>query len=222
VFTGTGLTRTFGGGTGAVTAVRDADCRIELGDRITVVGASGSGKSTLLHLIAGLDRPTAGRLSWPALGDQPRHPAGRIAMVFQAPSLLSPLTVAENVALPLLLAGRPAAEAADQANAALDSLDLAELADRLPEEISGGQSQRIAVARAVASRPLLIVADEPTGQLDTATAAGVIDVLLSAAARLGAALVVASHDPAVADRLNRRWTMNSGVLTTDDALVGPC
>jgi putative ABC transport system ATP-binding protein len=216
VFHGERLSRTYRAGAGELVAVRDASCRIDVFDRIAVTGPSGSGKSTLLHLISGLESPTSGSASWPALGGHPRQVLGRIGMVFQSPSLLPPLNVVENVALPLLLAGEPTATARARANAALAAVDLDGLADRLPEEISGGQGQRAAVARAIVGQPLVILADEPTGQLDTTTASHIIDVLLGAADRLGAALVVATHDPAIAGRLEQQWIMHDGVLSVPD------
>src|SRR4051794_32975258 len=136
----------------------------------------------------------------------------RRAVVFQGPSLLPPLTVAENVALPLILAGATDAEGHERAHAALARLGLDELADKLPEEISGGQSQRVAIARALAGRPRLLLADEPTGQLDHVTGATVVDALLEAAQRADAGLVVATHDPVVAERVGERLEMHSGRL----------
>jgi ABC-type lipoprotein export system ATPase subunit len=135
-------------------------------------------------------------------------------MIFQGPSLLPPLTVVENVALPLILAGGSAADGHRRGMETLRLLGLRDLADKLPEEISGGQAQRVAVARALAGEPRLILADEPTGQLDRASSASVLDVLLAAADRSDAALVVATHDPTVADRLPERWQMRDGRLTT--------
>ena len=137
---------------------------------------------------------------------------GPVAVVFQGPSLLAPLSVAENVALPLLLAGEREPDARRARAEALALLDLADLTDKLPEEISGGQAQRAAIARALAGDPVLLLADEPTGQLDHATGAHVVDALLDAAGHSGAALVVATHDMAVADRFDERWEMHSGLL----------
>ena len=207
-----GVARTFGRGPVAVVAVHGASGEIRAGARLALTGPSGSGKSTLLHLLAGLDDPTAGTISWPALGVRHQLRPGPIAVIFQGPSLLPPLDVAENVALPLLLAGLPAPEAADAARRALDRLGLAGLAPKLPEELSGGQTQRVAVARALAGRPRLILADEPTGQLDHRAGAAVVDALLETADALGAALVVATHDPLVAGRLTARWSMTDGRL----------
>lgn len=208
------LSKTYGAGLRAVVALHDATCEVLPGARVAVTGPSGSGKSTLLHLLAGLEQPTAGSVTWPALGERPdRHP-GRIGVVFQGPSLLPPLDVVENVALPLVLAGARDQDARRVAMGALDALGLADLAAKLPEELSGGQAQRVAVARVLAVRPALIVADEPTGQLDHATAAHVMAVLVAAADELGAALLVATHDPVIAGLLATRWTVQEGALRT--------
>jgi putative ABC transport system ATP-binding protein/lipoprotein-releasing system ATP-binding protein len=207
-----GAGRTYGTGSAATVALQPTDCEVRPGARIALVGPSGSGKSTLLHLLAGLDEPTVGTVEWPALGGRRELRPGPVAVVFQGPSLLPPLTVLENVALPAVLGGATDAEARELARAALELLDLGALADKLPEEISGGQAQRVAVARAVAGEPRLILADEPTGQLDRAHGALLVDVLLGAAHHTGAALVVATHDPTVAARLPERWEAHSGRL----------
>jgi putative ABC transport system ATP-binding protein len=212
-----GLARTFGEGVSAVVAVHGVTCSVCPGDQIALSGPSGSGKSTLLHLMAGLEVPTSGSLSWPALGGHPLAHPGRIGVVFQGPSLLPALDVTENVSLPLLLSDTPEADAARSSLKALQRLDIADLARKLPEELSGGQAQRVAVARVLAARPKLILADEPTGQLDHHAASLVMDVLLQASAELGAALVVSTHDPLVADRLPERWTMRDGRMTTTSA-----
>ncbi len=212
--------RTFGTGPGAVVAVHDVTCAVLPGDQIALTGSSGSGKTTLLHLIAGLDRPTGGSVTWPAIGPASALRPGPVAVVFQAPSLLPALDVAENVALPLLLERVDRSDAAASADRALGLLDLAGLAGKLPEELSGGQAQRVAIARVLAGRPRLILADEPTGQLDHHNAASVVEALLAAAEDTGAALLVNTHDREVADRLRVRWTMADGGLTTTE--TAPC
>ena len=181
------VSRSYGRGTGAVHAVRDVSCDVGRAERIALVGESGSGKTTLLHLLGGLETVSSGTVSWPGLPMRGDRPAG-VGVVFQAPSLLPALDVTDNVALPLLLAGAGA------------------------EELSGGQAQRVATARVLASRPALVLADEPTGQLDHRTAAHVLDVLLAAVSALGAALVVSTHDPEVAGRLDVEWAMADGQL----------
>jgi putative ABC transport system ATP-binding protein len=137
-------------------------------------------------------------------------------MIFQGPSLLPTLNVTENVALPLQFAGVPAATAGERAVQALEQLRIAEMASKLPEELSGGQAQRVAVARAVAGRPKLILADEPTGQLDHEAGDRVISVLLQAAEELDAALIISTHDTEVAARLPERWTMSDGALSAQN------
>ncbi len=204
---------TFGSGTAAVVAVHGVSATVAPGTRVALTGPSGSGKSTLLHLMAGLEMPTAGTVSWPGLGGHPLAVPGRIGVVFQGPSLLPALDVVENVALPLLLADTAEDEATARAVAALDLLAIGDLARKLPEQLSGGQAQRVAVARALAAHPALILADEPTGQLDHEAAALVIDVLLHATTELGAALVVSTHDPLIARRLPTQWAMRDGTLS---------
>ncbi len=204
--------RTYGYGPTALVALHSTTCDVVDGSRIALVGPSGSGKSTLLHLMAGLDHPTVGTVDWPAIGPIEALRPGPVGVVFQRPSLLAPLDVGENVAVPLLLAGVDPTTAHDAAVEALAQVGLADLVDKLPEELSGGQAQRVAVARALVGRPRLILADEPTGQLDHESAAAVIDALVGAAEHSGAALVVATHDPAVADRLDERWPLRDGAL----------
>lgn len=211
------VTRTYGRGASAVTAVHDANVSVRPGDEVAITGPSGSGKSTLLHMLAGLELPTAGTLTWPALPSAPASRRSQIGVVFQAPSLLTPLDVAENVELPLLIAGVPDGDARARALAALEAVGIASLAGALPEELSGGQAQRVAVARVLAIRPPLILADEPTGQLDSAHAGQVIDVLLDVARSLNAGLVVATHDETIAARLAIRWRMTDGRVHSPSA-----
>jgi putative ABC transport system ATP-binding protein len=190
------------------------DATFEIGARetIAVTGPSGSGKTTLLHIIAGLDRPSSGEIAWPALA-QPIRP-GPVALAFQGPSLLAPLSVEENVALAAMLAGSSEADASARARELLLRFGVEDVADRLPEEISGGQSQRVGLARALVGRPALVVADEPTGQLDAETAASAIETLLEEVDRTDASLIVATHDVGVAERLAQRWTLHDGRLET--------
>jgi ABC-type lipoprotein export system ATPase subunit len=201
----------------SVAAVRDVSCTIRAGDRVVIVGASGSGKSTLLHLLGGVDIPTSGTVSWPALGDRDQLRPREIALIFQTPSLLPPLDVIENVALPLLLGGAREGAAMSAARAALARLGLEEFALKLPQELSGGQAQRVAVARVIAGTPRLVLADEPTGQLDHATGEHMLDILDAAVSALGAALVLSTHDQRVARRFTSRWAMNDGRLQREAA-----
>src|SRR5262245_5007028 len=190
------VARTFGHGQTAVVAVHDVTCAVSATSRIALVGPSGSGKSTLVQLMAGLDEPTSGTLVWPQWAHGPRHDPSRAGVVFQGVSLIPSLSAEENVAFPLLLHGTAYQDPPDPAQDSLELLGLSGLADRTPGELSGGQAQRVAVARVVTSAPELILADQPTGRLDRASADRVVDVLLDAADHLGAGLVVATHDPA--------------------------
>jgi len=208
----TDVGRVFGENDSRVVAVQHATCRIERGDRIALVGPSGSGKSTLLHILAGLDDATSGSVRWPSLGDPKTLRPEKISFVFQAESLLAPLTVLENIEVPCLLGGSDADKARQDASQILGDLDLGALADKLPEEISGGQAQRAAVARSLITRPALLFADEPTGQLDHATARHLLDLLDRRLQGTNTALVIATHDAFVAGRMKTRWTMEHGVL----------
>lgn len=208
------LRRSYRRGATEIVAVAGATCTVNARDRIALVGPSGSGKSTLLHLMAGLDTPTSGELTWPALGERATLRPQKVAVVFQSPSLLPQLNVIENVELPLLLMESSTALARAAARDTLARLNLAELADKLPEELSGGQAQRVALARALVVHPRLILADEPTGQLDHQTAQHVFDELFAALETTDTALVVATHDLAIAKRLQQTWHMQHGTVIT--------
>ncbi len=210
---GRGLGRDFHDGTAArITVLRDVDCEIAKGSRIALVGPSGSGKTTLLHILGGLDKPSTGEIEWPGLGSFEELRPRQIGLVFQTPSLFPALTAVQNVSLPLVLAGEDAATINGRAASQLASFGLAELADKLPEELSGGQAQRIAMARALVIGPKLVLADEPTGQLDSRTAQLFFDTVLRRLEGTDVALVVATHDEAVAARMATRWTMDHGRL----------
>ncbi len=204
--------RTYSRGKTPVVAVAFATCTVVPGDRVALVGPSGSGKSTLLHLLGGLDKLTSGSLTWPALGASETLRPSKIGLVFQMPSLLAPLTVVENVEIPLLLGQASTEKARTAALDALERIGLQSIAEKLPEELSGGQAQRVAVARALATQPKLILADEPTGQLDHPTAKHLFDVLLASLEGTETALVVATHDLAVAERMHTVWHMQHGIL----------
>jgi|SRR5579875_2009728 len=206
------VSRSFANGT-RVPALVNACCQVRAGERIAIIGPSGSGKSTLLNLMAELDQPSSGCVSWPALDRTSALRPRQIAIVFQTISLMPALTSLENIELPLLLIGAGSA-AETRARAALAVFGIEDLADCLPEELSGGQAQRVALARAVASSPRLLLADEPTGQLDRATSAAVLDRILGWAEHSRAALVVAAHDETVAGRMQRIWRMDHGHLDT--------
>lgn len=208
----TDVGRTYTAGGVATVALVSATGTVVEGDRIALVGPSGSGKSTLLHLLGGLDLPSHGAIAWPALGARNTLRPRQVAFVFQVPSLIPSLTVLENVALPLLLGGEQPTDAMAAARIALGRIDLEVIASKLPEELSGGQAQRVGVARALAYHPRLILADELTGQLDRATATHLMDTLLTALADTDTTLVIATHDPEVAGLMRTVWHMNHGQL----------
>jgi putative ABC transport system ATP-binding protein len=198
---------------------------VRAGEVVAVTGPSGSGKSTLLGLLAGLDRPTAGTITVAgaevsALGEAAlaRFRRDTIGYVFQSYHLIPTLTAAENVAVPLELTGEPDAPA--RAHALLAEVGLGERAHHYPAQLSGGEQQRVALARAMARRPAVVLADEPTGNLDSATGAQVIDLLLALNRERGSTLVLVTHDPALAGRADRVVPLRDGRVVDAGALVG--
>jgi ABC-type lipoprotein export system ATPase subunit len=202
------LWRSFQRERGVVSAVQGCSFRIDAGETIAIMGPSGCGKTTLLNLMAGLDRPSSGRIEWPGLGSPDTLRPERIGVVFQSANLMPALTAVENVELPILLSSGAEAEA--RALAALATFGVEDLAAKLPEQLSGGQAKRIAVARAIAINPQLIVADEPTGQLDQAGGAMLVDRLLAWGQQSGGTIVIATHDERVAAKMNHIWQMRHG------------
>jgi ABC-type lipoprotein export system ATPase subunit len=202
------LTRRFGAGGSEVVALASTTFSIRRGERIALFGPSGSGKSTLLNLIAGLDKPSSGFISWPGIGPPEALRPLAIGMIHQFAALIPTLSVVENVALPLQLGHRPGHDAAREV---LASVGLGDFADRLPDELSGGQAQRAGIARALVHRPTLLLADEPTGQLDQSTGQAMLSEILDHAGS-GTTLMIATHDPAIAGRMDILWTMGHGRL----------
>lgn len=198
----------------ALSVLTDIGCHVDSGDRVALVGVSGSGKTTLLHILGGLDAPTSGSISWPALGAREDLRPGKVAFVFQTPSLFPALTVVQNVALPLLLMDKQV-DATARAREILAKFELLDLSEKLPEELSGGQAQRVAMARALVTGARLILADEPTGQLGSSTATHLLDLVLNIMDGSDTALVIATHDETVAARLNTRWSVDAGQLRYD-------
>jgi ABC-type lipoprotein export system ATPase subunit len=198
-------------------ALRDVSCAIAAGERVAIIGRSGSGKSTLLHLAAGIDVPTAGRIEamgrdLAAMSERERtlHRRDQVGLVFQFFHLLPHLTVLENVVLPDLIAGGRAADAR-----ALDLLGRVGLRDRAAEpvqKLSGGEMQRVAICRALLRRPRLLLADEPTGNLDDETGRQVMELLLDLGRTEGSTLVFVTHDLDLARLADRRFRIHSGVL----------
>jgi putative ABC transport system ATP-binding protein len=204
-------------GAGPVSVLRAVDFTVSGGERVAVVGPSGCGKSSLIAVAAGLERPTAGtvRLFGEDLAGldedgRARLRRGRVSLVFQSFHLLANMTAEENVATPLEIAGDRAATAT--ARTWLERVGLAPRARHYPHQLSGGEQQRVALARAMAARPRLLFADEPTGNLDAANAGAVADLMFALAAETGAALVVVTHDQALAARADRRVAMADGAM----------
>jgi putative ABC transport system ATP-binding protein len=207
---------------GLVRAVNGISLAVVPGTSLAITGPSGCGKSTLLSLIGGLEAPTAGRVSigGQVVSELPAEHRARLrreqlGFVFQSHNLQPFLTAVENVSLALAL--NSATEGYERSVELLAALGLAETAGKYPDQLSGGERQRVAVARALVHRPRLILADEPTGSLDTDNSIAVIDLLLAAQAELGATLIVITHDLAIAHRLDRLVSLRDGAVVEDRA-----
>ncbi|MEU8250985.1 ABC transporter ATP-binding protein [Nonomuraea sp. NPDC048916] len=221
-----GLKKTHGQGQSRVRAVDEVDLEVPQGQMLAVMGPSGCGKSTLLHLLGGLERPTdgevwvAGRridtLSERALARMRRRSVG---FVFQAFHLVEELSAAENVELPALLAGRSRRQARRRASLLLERVGLADRARHLPSQLSGGQRQRVAIARALANDPLVVLADEPTGNLDTAATLDVLRIFEELRSA-GQTFVIVTHDERVAATADRLVSMRDGMFVDDTRLAG--
>ena len=216
-----GVTREFVVGGRPVHAVRGVDLDIAAGDHLSIMGPSGSGKSTLLHIIGCLDRPTAGsyRLDGQEVTELDdarlsRIRGRRIGFVFQAYHLVPRMTAAQNVELPMVFAGTERPERAARAARALEAVGLAERAHHRPEQLSGGERQRVAIARAIVMAPAILLADEPTGNLDSVSGAEVTRLLEAMNAR-GLTVLVVTHDPGIAGRAARRTHMLDGRLVEE-------
>jgi putative ABC transport system ATP-binding protein len=220
-----GVSRTYRAGGVRFRGLSDVSLTVAPGEVVAVMGPSGSGKSTLLQILGGLDDPDEGRalvtgVDWRTLRGRPRARFRRrnCGFVTQSMALLAPATAAENVEVPLLLDGVAPAERRRRTDAALASVGLADSRAKLPDQLSGGQQQRVAIARALVTHPAVLLADEPTGSLDSSTAATVTGLLVAAAGERGTAVVLVTHDPTIAGYASRLVTLHSGHLErTGDA-----
>ena len=218
-----GVDLSLGRGAARVHILRDVGLTIAKGEAVGILGASGSGKSTLLMIMAGLERPDRGEVEIDGVGlgalnedALARFRGARVGIVFQSFHLIATMTALENVAAPLELAG--ASDAMARAGAELGQVGLGDRLGHYPAQLSGGEQQRVALARALCPRPSLLIADEPTGNLDEATGRSIMDLMFDLPARRGATLALVTHDPALASRCDRLIRMRSGALE-DAALL---
>ena len=217
-----GLTKTYGSNGTAVHALRGVDLEVDRGEFVALIGPSGSGKSTLMALLGCLDRPTAGsyRLDGEAVEELDGAELAairnaKVGFVFQTYNLLPRASVSRNVELPLLYAGVSKRERRRRALELLEQVGIPEKADRLPGELSGGQRQRVAIARALANRPALLLADEPTGALDSKTGAEVLE-LFGELNRQGNTVLLVTHDPKIAGHAQRRVELQDGLVVREE------
>ena len=213
------VTKEYVKGDARITPLKDADLTIERGEFVSLMGASGSGKSTLLNLIAGIDRPTAGRI---LVGGEEitrlsrtrlaRWRAENVGYIFQMHNLVPVLTAYENIELPLLLLPLSSRDRQRRVNIALEAVGLTDRADHYPRQLSGGQEQRVGIARAIVANPTIVVADEPTGDLDADTSGQILDLLQRLNAELGMTLLMVTHDAQAAAIATRRLRLERGVL----------
>jgi predicted ABC-type transport system involved in lysophospholipase L1 biosynthesis ATPase subunit len=214
-----GLRKTYPSGDRTLEVLRGVDFFVNAGETVSVRGESGSGKSTLLNILAGLDRPDTGELFWGtaaahrlSLGELTARRGRFLGMVFQSYYLIPELDAAANVLMAARLAGRIGAAERTRVTALLQRVGLAERGHHLPSQLSGGERQRVAVARALMNRPAVILADEPTGNLDERTGDSIIDLLLGVCAEERAALVLVTHNPAHAQKTNRQLALKNGQM----------
>ena len=217
-----GLSKGYRRGDQMIPVLLDLDMDVAAGEFVALMGASGSGKSTLLNLIAGIDKPSSGTIEIGGVdiaelseGELADWRAANVGFVFQFYNLLPVLSAQDNVELPLLLTGLSSRQRAERARLVLGLVGLADRADHYPNELSGGQQQRVAIARALVSDPLLIVADEPTGDLDRVTGEEILGLLEQLVVEMGKTIVMVTHDPKAAARARRLVHLEKGLLVDE-------
>jgi putative ABC transport system ATP-binding protein len=215
--------RIYGQGANAVAALRDVDLKVHEGEFVTIVGPSGSGKSTCLNILGCLDMPTSGQFFLAGRAMHRLPPEERallrrdnLGFILQNPHLIGRMTALHNVELPLIYRGLSRDERGARARAALEAVGLAHRVTHLPDELSGGQQQRVAIARAIVSKPRILIADEPTGALDTVTSGGIIDLLFELNRTMRLTVVMVTHDPSIAERSPRVCVFRDGRLVADE------
>lgn len=216
------LWKLYASGESTVQAVKGVNVTIGEGEMIAIMGPSGCGKTTLLNVLSGIDEPTAGEVTIDdkslftvSDNERSRMRAEYLGFIFQDFNLLPVLSAVENVELPLLLLGKPASEARNTALDALKAVGLGERSGHRPSELSGGQQQRVAIARAIVHNPSVVLCDEPTGNLDSATSASVMDLLKSINKKMGTTFLLVTHDSEVAKQCNRILHMDDGEIISD-------
>ncbi|AMV15105.1 TPA: lipoprotein-releasing ABC transporter ATP-binding protein LolD [Legionella pneumophila subsp. pneumophila] len=219
ILTSQKLYKSYHDGTSTVEVLKGVDLAITKGDRIAIIGPSGSGKSTLLHLLGGLDKPTSGlitlgNVNWQKINEKQRCQLRnqQLGFVYQFHHLLPEFTALENVMMPLLLAGMAVKDAEEKAINMLEQVGLKPRLTHKPAQLSGGERQRVAIARALVHQPHCVLADEPTGNLDEATASKVFDLMLELNKKMNTALVIVTHDQRIAERMDRVLVLHEGSL----------
>ena len=216
----TSLSKNYQMGPEEVHALRDTDWRVETGTAVAIMGPSGCGKTTLLNLLGGMDRPSSGtiKIDGEALTDMSersleKHRLLKVGFIFQFFNLIPSITAVENLELPMVMAGVAEAECRERAHTLLSLVGLEEKGQKRPEELSGGEQQRVAIALALANDPALILADEPTGNLDSTNAASIADLLRSLSTDYGKTVVLVSHDPKTVEHFPKVFAMRDGTFT---------
>lgn len=224
IFTCEQVSKTYYDGNEEVCVLKNINLSIKKGERVAIVGPSGSGKSTLLHLLGGLDNPTSGRLTmngvdWSDLSEKQRcqHRNEHLGFIYQFHHLLSEFTALENAAFPLLIRNEALPSVQQKAASILASVGLAERLHHRPAQLSGGERQRVAIARALIHQPHCVLADEPTGNLDNATATKVFSLMLELNEKFNTALIIVTHDHQLAARMDKVFIIQNGEITTQAA-----